>query len=136
MHAEGKYEALRELAQVVHVKCKQVPVDLIFEILCEREQVGSTGVGYGVAIPHGKIPGLEQLQLCFGRSKRGISFDAIDKRPVHILVQILSPPGLADEYLQTLARISRLLKQDVNRKYLLEAESKQEILDLFNRPNQ
>jgi PTS system nitrogen regulatory IIA component len=89
-------------------------------------------VGNGVAIPHAKVPGLEEMILCFGRSTRGISFDAVDNRPVHLFVQILSPMGMANEYLQTLARISRILKEEQNRRLLMQAASKEDIVALFN----
>ncbi len=132
MQATSKEEALRELAAAVHAHCTRVDPEEMVAVLREREQVGSTGVGNGVAIPHGKIPGLNKLLLCFGRSRGGISFDAIDQRPVHLFVQILSPAGMADEYLQALARIARLLKVESNRARLLRAETTAEIMDLFN----
>ena len=132
MKAASKDEALHELATAAHSKCARVDADVLLRVLQEREQVGSTGVGNGIAIPHAKVPGIEQLLVCFGRSKRGVSFEAIDNRPVHLFVQILSPIGMADEYLQSLARISRLLKSEDNRRLLLEAKTEQEILDLFN----
>jgi len=132
MQAASKDEALHELATVAHSRCAGVEADVLLRVLQEREQVGSTGVGNGIAIPHAKVPGIEQLLLCFGRSRGGISFEAIDNRPVHLFVQILSPIGMADEYLQSLARISRLLKSEKNRNFLLQAETEQEVLDLFN----
>ncbi|HHD64701.1 MAG TPA: PTS sugar transporter subunit IIA [Desulfobulbaceae bacterium] len=134
MKSKSKNEALEELSTTVHSQCTVVDPTVLLDVLREREQVGSTGVGNGVAIPHAKVPGLDQLLLCFGRSVKGISFDAIDNRPVHLFVQILSPMGMADEYLRTLARISRLFKIESNRKFLLQARTKQEILDFFNAP--
>ena len=134
MKATSKDEALLELATAVHSRCTNVDPEVLFSVLQEREQVGSTGVGNGVAIPHAKVPGLNRLLLCFGRSRGGINFEAIDNRPVHLFVQILSPTGMADEYLQTLARISRLFKVESNRRHLLDVETKQEIIDFFNRP--
>jgi PTS system nitrogen regulatory IIA component len=134
MRSRSKDEALDELATTVHSQCTDVDPTVLLDVLREREQVGSTGVGHGVAIPHAKVPGLDQLLLCFGRSVKGISFDAVDNRPVHLFVQILSPTGMADEYLRSLARISRLLKVGDNRKFLLQATTKQEILDFFNSP--
>ncbi len=134
MTAGGKDDALQELALAVHASCAGVPADDLLTVLQERELVGSTGVGNGVAIPHAKVSGLDRLLLCFGRSRKGVNFEAIDNRPVHLFVQILSPTGMANEYLQTLARISRLLKVEANRRSLLEARTKQEILDIFNAP--
>ena len=132
MEAASKTEALEELAAAVHSACAHVNRRTLVQVLQEREQVGSTGVGNGVAIPHAKVPGLEEMLLCFGRSKNGIGFDAVDNRPVHLFIQILSPLGMANEYLQTLARISRILKEERNRRQLMQAESKEEILELLN----
>lgn len=134
MTASGKDDALQELARAVHANCAGIPTSDLFAVLREREQVGSTGVGNGVAIPHAKVPGLDNLLLCFGRSRKGVNFEAIDNQPVHLFVQILSPSGMADEYLQSLARISRLLNVEANRRSLLEAGTKQEILNIFNAP--
>jgi len=135
MKSGSKDEALAELATAVHSRCAELDPALLLNVLREREQVGSTGVGNGVAIPHAKVPGLDRLLFCFGRSGKGISFEAIDNRPVYLFVQILSPAGMADEYLRALARISRLLKVEANRKFLLQARTKQEILDFFNTPD-
>jgi PTS system nitrogen regulatory IIA component len=132
MKSGNKAEALEELVTAVHSRCTEVDPAVLLNVLREREQVGSTGVGSGVAIPHAKVPGLDQLLLCFGRSGNGISFEAIDNRPAQLFVQILSPVGMADEYLHSLARISRLLKVEANRKFLLQAQTKREILEFFN----
>lgn len=132
MQAELKDEALAELATAAGSRWSTVDAEHLLKVLLEREQVGSTGVGNGVAIPHGKLAGIEQLVLSFGRSKRGVSFEAIDNRPVHLFVQILCPVGMAAEYLQTLAQVSRLLKSKKNREKLLQLESRQEVVDLFN----
>jgi nitrogen PTS system EIIA component len=101
--------------------------------LLEREQIGSTGVGNGIAIPHGKMPDLQKLLLCFGRSGRGIAFEARDKMPVHLFVMILSPLDMAAEYLQTLGRISRLLKDESIRGKLLQASNAKTVQQLFSR---
>jgi PTS system nitrogen regulatory IIA component len=132
MESTNKTDALQELAAAVHARCNGVDQQMLVQVLQEREQVGSTGVGNGVAIPHAKVPGLEKMILCFGRSTRGISFDAVDNRPVHLFVQILSPMGMANEYLRTLARISRILKEEQNRRLLMQATDKEQILTLFN----
>ena len=133
LESTGKEAVLRELAGAVHDKCPSIDPDTMTQVLAEREQLGSTGVGNGVALPHGKVPGLEILLLCFGRSSRGISFDAVDNRPVHLFVMILAPPDMAEEYLQTLARMRRLLKDDATKNKLLLTTDTETILGLFNR---
>ena len=84
MKAATKEAALRELAGVAATLCGRFTEETLYNVLVERETVGSTGVGNGVAIPHGKIDGLDEILLCFGRSKAGINFDAIDNRPAHL----------------------------------------------------
>ena len=133
LESTDKDGVLRELAGAVQDKCPSIDMDTMTQILAEREQIGSTGVGNGVAIPHGKVPGLEKLLLCFGRSSRGINFDAVDNRPVQLLVMILAPPDMAGEYLQTLARVSRLLKDTTTRNKLLQTTDTEIILELFNQ---
>ncbi|MHB8788649.1 MAG: PTS sugar transporter subunit IIA [Desulfobulbaceae bacterium] len=131
MTARSKEGALHELASVLQRKCPQVSLEAICRVLRDREQIGSTGVGNGVAIPHGRVEGLSRILCCFGRSQDGISFDAIDNQPVHYFLLILSPLNVAEEYLQTLARASRLLKQQDKRRLLRLAATEQEIIDIF-----
>ena len=131
MKALGKDGALRELSSLAAVQCGRFTEQTIHTVLLEREAIGSTGVGNGVAIPHGKLDGLDQILLCFGRSRNGVLFDAIDNRPVYLFVLLLSPATKAAEYLQTLARISKILKSSSNRQRLLDCTTKEEIVTLF-----
>ena len=106
--------------------------------LMAREQLGSTGVGEGVAIPHAKIAGLGQLVACFGRSVGGVEFDAIDYQPVRLIFVLLVPENSAGAHLKALARISRLLKSESFRGQLLQLEGAEAIYKAFleedNRP--
>lgn len=131
MKAATKESALRELAGVAATVCGRFTEETLYNVLLEREAVGSTGVGNGVAIPHGKLAGLDDILVCFGRSREGIDFDAIDNRPVHLFVLLLSPAAKAAEYLRALAGISRMLKHNGNRERLFDSTSKEEILALF-----
>lgn len=121
LKAAGKEEVLRELAAAAAKNYPAVRAEAAARVLLEREQIGSTGVGGGVAIPHGKLPELDMIVLCFGRSGRGIAFDAKDRLPVRLFVMILAPLNMAAEYLQTLGQISRLLKDEGVRNQLLQA---------------
>jgi nitrogen PTS system EIIA component len=131
MKAATKEGALRELAALAATLCGRFTEETLYNVLLEREAVGSTGVGNGVAIPHGKIEGLDEILLCLGRSRAGINFDAIDKRPAHLFVLLLSPAGKAGEYLQTLARVSKILKETNKRQLLLDSTTREEIVTLF-----
>lgn len=131
MKATTKDAALRELAGLAATQCGRFTEEVLYKVLVEREAVGSTGVGNGVAIPHGKIEGLEEILLCFGRSRVGVDFNAIDKREVYLFMLMISPAGKGGEYLQTLARVSRILKEGSNRQRLFDSTSREEIVALF-----
>ncbi len=131
MAATNKDGALQELAEAAANQCRHISQKVLYKALLEREQVGSTGVGNGIAIPHGKIAGLEDITLCFGRSSKGINFEAIDNQPVHLFTLLLSPTTVAAEYLKALAFISRTIKQTANRENLLQVATAEEVIELF-----
>ena len=91
------------------------------ETLLEREKLGSTGIGEGVAIPHGKLAGVPGLLAAFGRSVKGVDFQAIDGKPTHLLFVLFAPENSAGIHLKALARISRLFRNPAFRKSILEA---------------
>lgn len=99
----------------------------IVRALLDREELGSTGIGDGVAIPHAKIPGLPGLVAGFGRAQDGVAFDAMDNGPVHLFFVLLVPENSAGMHLKALARISRLLKSAELRQSLLDAADPQEL---------
>ncbi|WP_420403363.1 PTS IIA-like nitrogen regulatory protein PtsN [Nisaea sp.] len=82
----------------------------IFDVLLERERLGTTGMGDGIAIPHGKLPGLNRLYGIFARADRAVEFDAIDDKPVDIIFLLLAPESAGADHLKALARVSRLLR--------------------------
>ena len=94
----------------------------IFDVLKEREQLGSTGIGGGVAIPHGKVRGLERLMVFFARSRQGVPFDALDQKAVYAIFLLLAPESASTIYLKILARISRILKDRTVYNALIRAE--------------
>ncbi|XOF34140.1 MAG: PTS sugar transporter subunit IIA [Candidatus Electrothrix sp. YB6] len=131
LQSTDKESLLEEMAGAVQEKYPAMDKKTVRQVLMEREQIGSTGVGNGVAIPHGKFYGLERCLLCFGRSVRGIAFDAKDNKPVHFIIMILSPVDMVEEYLQVLARVSRVMNNAKNRNLFLRARSKKVIQQLF-----
>jgi PTS system nitrogen regulatory IIA component len=102
------------------------------ETLLEREKLGSTGIGEGVAIPHGKLPGLPGLLAAFGRKRAGVDFASIDGKPTHLFFVLFAPENSAGVHLKALARISRLFKQPGLRKSILEAEGAAGIFRLIS----
>ncbi|MBU1175933.1 MAG: PTS sugar transporter subunit IIA [Alphaproteobacteria bacterium] len=84
----------------------------IFDTLLEREQLGSTGLGNGIAIPHGKIAGLHGVTAVFARLDRAIDFDAVDDQPVDLAIMLLAPMGSGADHLKALSRVARVLRDD------------------------
>jgi PTS system nitrogen regulatory IIA component len=102
------------------------------ETLLERERLGSTGIGEGVAIPHGKLPGLPGLIAAFARKKAGLDFAAIDGKPTYLFFVLFAPDNSAGLHLKALARISRLFKQPQFRQAILDAEGAPAIFRLIS----
>lgn len=109
LNAKDKKQLLAELS-VRASEISGLPERDIFDVLLQRERLGSTGLGQGVAIPHGKMPGLNRIVGLFARLAEPIDFDAADAEPVAIVVLLLAPEGAGADHLKALARISRLLR--------------------------
>jgi PTS system nitrogen regulatory IIA component len=105
----SKKQALQELAARASVLTGQNE-RAVFEVLLQREKLGTTAVGYGVAIPHGKLPKLEKLFGLFARLERPIDFESMDGQPVDLVFLLLAPEGAGADHLKALARVSRLLR--------------------------
>ncbi len=127
-----KEGVLRELVRAIARVEKKINEDRLLEILLERESLGSTGIGDGVAIPHGKSNEVDRLIASFGRSLPGINFDALDGKPTHLFFLMVAPENSAGIHLQALAKISRLMKDHLFRKRLLEVNSAEELYTLFS----
>jgi PTS system nitrogen regulatory IIA component len=115
-----KKEVLTELASSLKRAGLISDVETAVNVILEREKLGSTAIGEGVAIPHGKLKGIDQILCAFGRSKEGIPFDAVDEKPVHIFFLLLAPEDSAGLHIQMLSRISRILRDPSFRKRLVE----------------
>ena len=109
LHATSKKQVLQELSKAAGEILKTDP-RRVFDILVERERLGSTGVGAGLAIPHGKLPGLGHLQGVFARLEKPVDFDAIDDEPVDLVFLLLAPEGAGADHLKALARVSRIMR--------------------------
>ncbi len=126
LKARNKQEVLGELAGMV-AKKEGLDISALIPVLEEREKLGSTGIGDGIAIPHGKLRGLKKLVASFGRSAKGIKFDSIDGKPARLFFLLMAPENTAGMHLKALARISRLLKDTKFRERLLESKTTQEV---------
>lgn len=112
LKATSKKQALQMLAGKAAELTGQAERD-VFTTLLERERLGSTGVGHGVAIPHGKLPGLEKVIGLFARVHSPLDFEALDDQPVDLLFVLLAPEGSGADHLKALARIARVLRDEV-----------------------
>jgi len=121
LRAETKEGVLREMSEVVAASIPSLSAQSLTSILMDRESLGSTGIGDGVAIPHGKVPGLTHLAAVIGRSRAGVQFHSLDGKPAHLFFLVVAPEQSAGMHLKALARISRLLKDTRFRRSLLDA---------------
>jgi PTS system nitrogen regulatory IIA component len=109
LRAANKKQALQEIARRA-AEITGEPERAIFDVLIERERLGTTGVGAGIAIPHGKLPTLKRLYGLFARVETPIDFESIDEQPVDLIFLLLAPGGAGADHLKALARVSRLLR--------------------------
>ena len=125
---QTKHEVLAEMAGALAKVEPQIETDRLLEVLLEREALQSTGIGEGVAIPHGKMGGLDRLVASFARSPEGVDFDSIDGQPTHHFFLLVVPEHSGGQYLKALARISRFFRDPVFRQMLTDAESQEDLI--------
>src|ERR1700756_3393605 len=109
LRVSNKRQALQELAKRA-AALTGTPERTIYDVLIERERLGTTGIGMGIAIPHGRLRGLDRLCGIFARLERPIAFEAIDDRPVDLIFLLLAPEAAGSDHLKALAQVSRLLR--------------------------
>ncbi len=129
LKAKDKKGALEELAQAMVSQKPYLDKGALVNVLLDRERLGSTGIGDGVAIPHGKFHGIEQPIISFGRSRKGLDFESMDGEPVYLFFLLVAPENSASIHLKVLAKIARILKNSSFRKVLIEAQSQKEIYE-------
>lgn len=126
----NKDDVIQELAASV-ARSTKASGSRIAEVLMEREQLGSTGIGQGIAIPHGKLDLVDTPVIGFGLSVEGVEYDSLDNKPVHIFFVLLTPENSTGGHLKVLAQISKLLKMDSFKKGLIAAKSVDEIFRII-----
>jgi nitrogen PTS system EIIA component len=122
-----KKQVLEELIDALLHEKPELDRERLMAVLLERERLGSTGIGDGIAIPHGKLKDLNQLTLVFGKSSTGVDFESMDGKPVHLFFLLVAPENCTGIHLRALARIARLLKNAPVRKRLTSANTQDEI---------
>jgi fructose-specific phosphotransferase system IIA component len=132
LRGESKNEVISELVDLAS-KSKLVKdgSELLKDIL-EREKLVTTGVGYGVAFPHAKSKAVKGIVIAFGRSKKGVDFDSMDKKPVHLFFLIAAPEDAIGAHLNVMARLSFLMRNEKNRDKLMKTKSPKELLEILD----
>jgi PTS system nitrogen regulatory IIA component len=126
-----KPDVLNELAKVLAAKHTEIKLPELSAVLAERERLGSTAIGDGIAIPHGKLRGVMQIIGAFGRHADGVDFDSLDGEPSQLFFVLVAPEDSASLHLKALARVSRLLKEGSFRSHLLAAKDSAELYTLI-----
>ncbi|MCZ7645197.1 MAG: PTS sugar transporter subunit IIA [Planctomycetota bacterium] len=138
LQATEKEAVIRELVDLL-VKAGRVDGEAskkVIKALMDREELGSTGIGSGVAVPHAKHDSISDLVCAFGRSKKGVNFDALDGEPVFVFFLLLSSKGASGSHLEALAFISRLVRDEKFVKFLRDAKDAKDIRDVLNEADQ
>ncbi len=127
LNASDKAGVIREFAELLESAGKVRAADELYRILLDREALGSTGIGDGVAIPHGKLRGLSEMIVALGISSRGVDFQSLDNKPVHIFFLLVTPSDNPGVHLKILSRISRILKNPDLREGLRRSANRREL---------
>lgn len=127
-----KDEVLKELTKILVESHEMINMEEILEKVVTREKKMSTGIGYGVAVPHAKHDGIKDIKMAFGVSKQGIPFDAIDDELVYIIFIMISPANTAGLHIQTLSAISRLMSYEDMRSRIKSANNAEELLEIIS----
>jgi PTS system nitrogen regulatory IIA component len=128
--SRDKNAALEEMAEYLG-STHHLDKSKVLKVLLERERISTTAIGEGVAIPHGKLNGVERVVGVFARSPEGIDFASLDGAPTHLFFVLVAPENAAADHLKALARISRLLKDEVFRRRLMAGQSSQELYTII-----
>jgi len=132
----AKDEVLKILSDRVAEVVSGLSAETVLAVLKEREALGSTGIGGGIAIPHGKLAELKDIVILFARSREGVDFAAVDGQPVQLFFLLLAPESAAGTHLKILARISRMLKNQEFREKLLAAPGAAELHALIREEDE
>ena len=129
--SEKKEDIINELIDLYDGDARVVDLEEVRKCVLERENIMSTGVGKGFAIPHGKTNSVSEILAAFGKSEKPIDYQALDSQPVHLVFLMIGKDNLVSKHIKLLSRITRLMNNDDFRKKLVEAKTKKEILNIF-----
>ena len=131
LQGETKEEIIAELSKLVAKNCQIANSDDIFQAVIEREKIMSTGIGDGIAIPHGKSDSVDKLVAALGTKRRGVDFEALDGEPAYVFFLLVSPTNISGPHIKALARISRYLKNEEFKKRLIAAHTSDDIISII-----
>ncbi len=132
LKAKEKVEAIKELSSILIDEGIINDADEFFTAILKRENLESTGIGSGVAIPHARTKAVKNIVLAFGRSQVGVDFSSLDSKPSHLIFLIAAPEEKKSEYIITLARLSKILRSEQVRIRLNQAKTPEEILTIIS----
>ncbi len=132
LQGTDKGSVLKELSGVLIKPCQVASAEELLQVLLDREKLGSTGIGEGIAIPHGRLKKLKRFFISFGRSVKGVDFDSIDGKPSQLFFLVMAPENSAVDNLKLLGRIVALLKDPSFKRRLMEAQSQKEIFQIIS----
>ena len=131
LKAKEKNAVLEEMAKGLAAHYRHLDPARVLKVLLDRERISTTAIGEGVAIPHGKLAGVDRVLGVFARSPEGVDFASLDSEPTHLFFTLVAPEDAAADHLKALARISRLLKDGGFRARLMRGQNSQEIFDII-----
>lgn len=131
LNASNKKEVIEEMASVLKGAPEIIDFDKFLEDVFQREALGTTGIGQNVALPHARSSNVKDFLICFGRSKKGVEFESLDEEPVHLVFLIGNPKEDVQNYLKTLAHLTRMFKKEDFRNRLLNAQTAEDVIEVF-----
>lgn len=129
----SKRQLLQDLAAIAADDC-DLPERAIFETLLQRERLGSTGIGNGIAIPHGKMPGLKGIFGVFVRIEKPVDYDSMDEQPVDLVCLLLAPEGAGADHLKALSRVARILRDNTRLTQLRASDDNETLYSILTSP--
>ena len=136
LRATTKVDALQEIASLLATLNPAIDRGRLVQVLQDREALGSTAIGEGIAIPHGKLGGVANVAAAFARSDRGIDFDSLDGKPTHLFFLLVAPEDSAGAHLKALARVSRLLKDKAFRDRLAAGGTAEQLFAIIKEEDE
>ncbi|HPP51203.1 MAG TPA: PTS sugar transporter subunit IIA, partial [Spirochaetota bacterium] len=131
LKSKNKYKAIEELADVFKGTDVCSDIKAFINALKEREEIMTTGIGFGIAVPHAKLESVHKIAFAIGISKKGIDFNSIDGKPVHLVVLVAAGERQHKEYLKLLSKIMSVLKNDIIRNEMIQAKSTKDIIEIL-----